>query len=589
MISWLRTAKSANFYKKRKRLPKAAITELFRTIRQNSGAPSKNVFHHIKEALGHTSWSAIAFFYDRDPSFLQLPPGEAKERVCGFLMLVECREHVVIFKSALDLPSGFKTEYLQHVADNRLEAAIARADATFEQIRLRNMATSKYALRSKTIEADDLRSVVGPSGASRYVPRGYRVRRGSERYSATPNTGRISLRSDRAAYQDLVNWSVAVVNMLIDENTQPSPFIRAFARPIDLDSMPAGISPTSIAIDVPTLTETIFEAVDGMRLIRRTGDDALVLEKNEVDIILALLDRVLTVRRVKGELRIIDPQNRQVGTLNIGKARISLRSFEIPEIEDIYIEPVNPPAGEQQGIPIKRYIDQNNLYTILFNDLAVVYLDGELYRDDALGDGTQLLSYLRTDVLLNAATSEKGGFSALHTAFDPDSVFGVVSAQVAAQDEVLICDDLGDEWADFIGINGSTRPKTISFYHAKHGALSLSASALHVAVSQAIKNLGRLNLTIEAVEAKLPKWETAYINDNVETLIQRVVRGAAGTIRETIADALASPDTIRRVFIVTSSLSRGQVQQRFAAIQGGEAPTPHFVQLYWLLLSLIHI
>jgi hypothetical protein len=39
---------------------------------------------------------------------------------------------------------------------------------------------------------------------------------------------RISLRSDRAAYQDLVNWSVAVVNMLIDENTQP--FCRAVLK-----------------------------------------------------------------------------------------------------------------------------------------------------------------------------------------------------------------------------------------------------------------------------------------------------------------------------------------------------------------------
>ena len=32
-----------------------------------------------------------------------------------------------------------------------------------------------------------------------------------------------------------------------------------------------------------------------------------------------------------------------------------------------------------------------------------------------------------------------------------------------------MCDDLGDEWADFIGINGSHQPKTISFYHAKYG------------------------------------------------------------------------------------------------------------------------
>src|SRR5262249_35731959 len=137
MIDLLRFAKSANFYKKRRRLlPKAAIVELFRTIRQNSDTPSKNVFYHVKESLGHAAWSAIAFFYDRDPSFLELPEGQARERICGFLMLVEYREHIFIFKSALDLPSTFKTNYLKRVGDDRLEAAIARADATFEQIRL---------------------------------------------------------------------------------------------------------------------------------------------------------------------------------------------------------------------------------------------------------------------------------------------------------------------------------------------------------------------------------------------------------------------------------------------------------------------
>jgi hypothetical protein len=586
MIDWLRAAKSANFYKRRKKLPKAAITALFRTIRHNSKTPSKNVFHEIKKALGHTVWSAIAFFYERDPSFLELPAGHTKEHVCGFLMLMEHREHVVIFKSALDVPSKFKSEYFQQVGNDRVEAAIACADATFEQIRLRNMATSKYALRSKTLEANDLRTVVGPSGASRYVPRGYRVRRGADHYSTTPNTGRISLRSDRATYQDLLNWASAVVDMLIDQNVEPSTFIRAFARSIDLDSVPTGLLPTYIAVDVPTLTEQIFDEPDGMRLIRRTGDDAVVLEKSEVDAILALLDRTLTVREVRRELRIIDPQNRQIGNLSIGKTRISLRSLEISEIENIYIEPANPPAGEEEhGVPIKRHIDQNDLYTILFNDLAVVYLDGALYRDDSLGDGTHFLSYLTANPQLNGATSEKGTFSALHTTFDPGSVFNVVTDHIAAHDELLVCDDLGDEWADFIGINTSSQPKTISFYHAKHGALSLSASALHVAVSQATKNLGRINLAVEAVEAKLPKWTTAYVNDNVGTLIQRVVRGDPGTIRETITDALSSPDTIRRVFIVTSSLSRGQVEERFVAIRGGEAPTPHFVQLYWLLMS----
>jgi hypothetical protein len=485
---------------------------------------------------------SAAFFYERSPSFLELPEGHARERVCGFLMLVEYREHIFIFKSGLDLPSTFKTDYLRRAGDDRVEAAIARADATFEQIRLRNMATSKYALRSKTLEANDLRTVVSPSGTNRYVPRGYRVRRGSDHYSATPNTGRISLRSDRAAHEDLINWGVAVVDMLIDENIEPSTFIRAFARPIDLDSMPAGVLPTYIAVDVPTLMEQLFDEPEGIRILRRNGDEDTILEKNEIDAILALLDRTLTVRKVRGELRITDPQDHPIGILNIGKTRISLRNFEIPEIENIYVEPANPPEGEDDsGVPIRRYIDQNDLFTILFSDLAVVYLDGALYRDPSLGDGTHFLSYLRTDQQLNAATSEKGGFTALHTAFDPDSVFGVVADRIVAQDEILICDDLGDEWADFIGINAGSQPKTISFYHAKHDDLTLGASALHVAVSQAIKNLGRINLAAEAIGAKLPRWRTVYVNDNVETRIQRVIRGDAEAIRETIAAALFPP------------------------------------------------
>lgn len=378
-----------------------------------------------------------------------------------------------------------------------------------------------------------------------------------------------------------------IIDLLIDENAPPSTFIRTFARPIDLDPIPAGVWPAYLAVDVPALTEELFENPEGTRLVRRTAVDAIALNKNEIDAILTALDQDFAVRRVKSELRIINPHNdAQIGVVSIGKTRISLRGFEIPEIEDVYVEPLNPGAGEEVGgVPIKRYIDQNDLYSILFNNSAIVYLDGVLYRDDGISDGRHFLSYIRTDPRLNGATSEKGTFSPVHNAFDADSVFRILIDHIADRDEVLICDDLGDEWADFIGINGSSQPKTISFYHAKHGALSLGAAGLHIAVGQAVKNLGRINFTVDEIAAKSPKWTTVYNNENVATLIQRVVRGDAAMIHEAVNDALSSPDTIRRVFIVTSSLSRTQLEQKFVAIRGGEAPTPHFVQLYWLLMS----
>lgn len=168
----------------------------------------------------------------------------------------------------------------------------------------------------------------------------------------------------------------------------------------------------------------------------------------------------------------------------------------------------------------------------MFNNVAIAYLDGALYRDDSIADGQQFLSYIRTDPRLNAATSEKGTFSLDHRAFDMDSVFRIIVDAIADRDELLICDDLGDEWADFIGIDGSSQPRTISFYHAKHHAVTLGASALHIVVSQAIKNLGRVNLSPEELGPKLPKWEAVYTNEGAETLIRRVLRGDAATITD---------------------------------------------------------
>jgi hypothetical protein len=588
MIEWLKAAKSAHFYKKRKRLPKTAIEELFRSIRERSDAVTRNIFSHVKEQYGHSQWSAIAFFYERDPSFLVYPEEHhhTRERICGFLMLVEYREYAVVFKSSLELPATFKTQYLQRVGDQNFEAAIAPVDAMFEQIKLRNMTTSRHTLRSKTLEANNLQNVIGRAGASRFIAQGYRVRQNGEHLSATPNTGRLSQRSDKAPYKELIAWAENSIETLGEEAPALSPFIQAFARPINLESMPANLSPTYIAFDVPQLTEDIFEVHEEIRVVRGTGDAAVPLDKNDTDIILAALDQDFAVRKSRSELEIVDPRsNTPVGNISINKNRISLRKLNIPEIDDIYVESVNPPAQDKAGISLKRYIDQNDLFAIPFNDLAVVYLDGTLYRDSNLTDGRSFLLHIRSYAQLNAVTSEKGMFADRQAVFDADSVFGVVVDHIADRRELLVCDDLGDEWADFIGVNDDSQPKTFSFYHAKHGAATLGASSLHIAVSQAIKNLGRLNPSDDEIATKIDKWEARYTNANVETNIQRIIGGNADVLRTKLTNTLLSPDTIRRVFIVTSSLSRRQLQQQFTDIQAGNAPSAHFVQLYWLLMS----
>jgi hypothetical protein len=592
MIDWLQTTQSAYFLKKKINLPKKEIASAFKQIRSSlDTATNRNVFLRIKEPLGQANWSAISFYFERTPSFLHdLPPNYMKERICGFILFVEYRDHAVLFRSNLDFTSEFKTKYLQRVGDDRLESAIAQENVTFERISLRNMTTSKYALKHKSLEANDLQIVFSSAGASRFVASAYRVRSAGQRITATPSTGRIATRSDRSGYKEMIQYAVQYIDRFLDNQNPPlSPFIRTFARPINLESMLPNLQPTYIAVDVGTLEEAIFDEIEGIRLIHGNEEASAALTKDEVDAVITALDKNFTIQKVQDEYRVNDPDDQhRVGDLKLSKSRISLRNLDVPEIDNIYVEPANPSEdAEYERVLLKRHIDRKNLYTIVFNDLSIVYLDGALYRDRTLVNGEALLRHVTANAGLNQSVSEKGQFVAGQVAFDANSVFGVIVNGIRENGEILICDDLGDEWADFLGVNTTMRPKTFSFYHAKHGPAGLGASSLHELVSQAIKNLGRMNPTPEDFGRKLPGWEEPYRNAGVETAIQRVIGGDPATLADTINQAIATPDTIRKVHIVTSLLSRNQLVDMFTAIQGGQSPTPHFVQLYWLLMSFI--
>jgi hypothetical protein len=377
-----------------------------------------------------------------------------------------------------------------------------------------------------------------------------------------------------------------------------APFIRNFARRLDLDTLPAATRPIVFAANVPQLTDNLLGDQPTIRLVRPAAeqdegtDGAQVifeeLQTADVETILSALDEALTVRPGRPDYR-VKRGAASVGTIRIGKTRISLRALDLPEIFDIEVERADVPLGEDPDRrPLARHLDREDLFTILFDDPALAYVEGELFRDEALLDGgAGFLRHLQPFPSLADATSEKGEFAPDQTEFSADSVFRKIVDDVARNDDVLLCDDLGDEWADFIGINTQSRPPSINFYHGKWGNVTLSASAFHDAVGQAEKNLGRLDLPPASLPAKLNSWLPNYLSGTgVQTAIRRIVRGGnIGEIADKIEEVRLAPDVAKRVYIVTSSLSKAQVELTFANLANGARPSPHFVQLYWLLMA----
>lgn len=588
MIEHLKIVRSAYFYQRKKRLSGVAIDTLFRTLRSNTSKPSQNLFFATRVAHDGTLYSAICFSFERTPAFLD---GETRavERIFGFMMVLERGDLVAIVKAGLDLPPSFKSEYLDRICDENVERAIARHDAVFEKLRLKNMSTSKLALHSKTLEARDLENTVSMSSASRFVPQAYRVRRPDGSYSATPRTGRISILADRAGYQEIVSWAGEIMDLLADDEGTISPFIRNFARSLDIAAIPSGVSPTYVAFDVPGLADVLFDVDRSIRLVREEDGGSVEMTKDEIDFVLNNLDRSFVVSPWRSGFGLFDPDSRDpVGVLKIGKTRIGLSRFILPSVAGIFVENLALPGGpEVERNSLARYLDREDLFTVLFNDISLAYIDGELYRDEALlSGGANFLRHLQVAPVLAYTTSEKGSFSNGQTKFEDTSVFNAVVESIARDADVLLCDDLGDEWADFIGVNTQSKPAMVSFYHAKHGDKSLGASTFHVSVGQAIKNLGRMALPPDAMLKKYESWDTVYCNDGAVTAISRVVRGGdCEAIKIMIDEVRNAPDFLKRVFIVTSSLSFAQVEASFTAAAEGRPHSAHFIQLYWLLMS----
>ncbi|WP_218667955.1 hypothetical protein [Sphingopyxis sp. KK2] len=101
-----------------------------------------------------------------------------------------------------------------------------------------------------------------------------------------------------------------------------------------------------------------------------------------------------------------------------------------------------------------------------------------------------------------------------------------------------------------------------------------------------MKNLGRMSMTADSMPAKYASWAVPYRNSNVTTSISRLIRGGPQPAIEAAIDvSRQAPDLVKRVYIVTSSLSRCDVEQAFANAANGIPAPAHFVQLYWLLTN----
>lgn len=229
---------------------------------------------------------------------------------------------------------------------------------------------------------------------------------------------------------------------------------------------------------------------------------------------------------------------------------------------------------------------------------TTIYAHGGFYAPvipATRADSFQLLDVLHPTPELAADARREKGKRIVDGDWQPDSVFGLISALSPSCDrtpapvmsafvddvQMLLCTDMGTEVADFV----ITTPRRIIFVHAKASSDTryCAASVLHDVASQAIKNLLHLQ-PLAPAPMDTARWLTPWnARPHVSGTTHRLRHGDFRTRRqmsEHIRDHITAPDIEREVWLVIgNALSKRHLQEQAAKAPPAAEP----IQVFSLL------
>ena len=558
---------NAYFFRRVKELSNHKVESIMATVsKERINGYYERIIREVT-TVGATQlrFSLCIFKYSAKPNFLD--PGEEKEIKFAYLLLVECGEYIVISKKNVSGVEKALSEYVDDLDYTMISRLFLSDQTRFEKFSMQNMDISDTAIRRRQVEATDLKNVLSALGASKYILSGMRVNETNKRIAISFNTSRINRLGQKVTLDQFLEYVNHVVSKIQAFN-MCSCYLDNFSTPLSFEENYVGLKPASI----------LFNFND---FFDNPPDEALYViggKQIPIDIldILGAFERFCPITEIPlGDYTIYKIDNRRARdlTMKLGKTGISLSSSKLKNILLKF--------GDEE-INLLTYINRNQNFIVTFSDAQTVYWSKKLFKDSRLlGNIDHFLSVFIPNPALTNMVSEKGNVNATSGVFAPDTIFAFIESEYFDTSDYMICDDLGDEWADYITIKNLDN---IRFYHAKEGTLALSASKFHEVVAQAQKNLGNVFATDAMLTRKIDKWKGKYSGSNID----RLRKGAS------VADGinaykkvLYSPNTHKEVLVVVNFISKSRLEVELAKLLTGQQAEHQVIQILWLISSLI--
>lgn len=550
----------------------AKVVERRYRIREN-GLPHSN----------HAFCSLLVFTFPNNPTFVDygedpVPPELVEEKV-GYVLMIEIGDYVVFIKKNANHMTSFINK-LEPINGEKLSGILVSGQGTiYQQVRITSMSTNANSMRNKSFEAEDLEATMAMFNANNNIISTVRLD-DQQNGVCTLNvsTSRLSKFGSKKNIHNTLLWIDEVVYAL--DHYQPADnFLKRFALPVTWKKEKDHLTPVSLLINKQELLNYLGRNPTFYKI---ENDQYVPLTVGEQEQLLRYLARTYMLNQINDKEYACHLFNSMY--LSIRAAGIGLKGTGI--VEEIFYQKVD--GAYEKLITL---INSLACFTVSFDDYQYMFYGRRLYKNGQMVKDIEAIKATLVPIPnLRTSSSEKGkNYTINDTDFHPNCVFRIVEDEFAAS-TYLVCDDLGNEWADHIAISGDT----ISFIHSKSnnkvGKTSLSASLFQDAIGQALKNIGYLNPTDEFLSAKQRSIENSTYNvDRQQTSIQRMRRGTAQLFVDEIKRLRMSPNFTREVCLAVDFLSKDELVDAFDKLAAGQPfrQKNYAVQLIWLLNAFI--
>lgn len=565
-------SKNAQFYKLNKSLSATSVRKAFRSL--SEGRVGNYLFNIVRQQ--HTTitgndatYSLVAYKVQAEPSFLS-GSGVTEDKY-AYLLLLECDDALVILKKYIDSPEKLFEKCIKEYEYDKFCHFFGSQHPEYERVAMKNMSISNAVIRSRSLEAKSLNGIIPTASSSRSIPTNFRMKIGTEVYTLTPSTSRVSHRDKKSSLDGLIDWAIETKNEL-NITTNASEFLNNFASPICLDDIiKSGHVVVGLFLDVSEIEEKV---TSGTATLKTTDGTALTntqIKKlfNQLRSPIRIINNEADFRWVKIPL-----------SITCAKTVITVRSSLL---SSIIVE------DSTEEYTLTGYLNKEKTFSAIFDTPTYSYYSRSCFEDGSLLESIDYILNVFDDSFnfgSVASEKEKPHLNTLDR-FPTSSLFRAVEDGYCQSYDITICDDMNDEWADHIAIKNNGAVSEIAFIHSKFVKKdTYGASAFHEVVAQALKNIGRTQADKKLFKTKYEnEWDQCYES----TQIPRVTGATNWSDLENALDNLnQNPNAIKKIVLATPFLRKSKLTSELRKISNPNYKCkPHYVQLTWLINTFV--